>query len=58
LKVLITSDGLCRLLIEDDVIRLDEQVHFGDEEEQDLGVFNPWIDDLNDGSFTNMDFVI
>jgi hypothetical protein len=49
LKVLITSDGLCRALIEDDVIHVDEQVHFGDEEEQVSGLFDPWIDDLSDG---------
>jgi hypothetical protein len=53
-KVLIANDGLCRALIEDDVIRLNEQVHFGDEEEQVPGLFDPWIDDLNNARFTNM----
>ncbi|KAJ4293630.1 hypothetical protein N0V90_008914 [Kalmusia sp. IMI 367209] len=51
LKLLITSDGRCRTLLEEDVIHLDEQVdigHGGDEEEQIPGLFDSWIEDLID----------
>ncbi|KAF2276671.1 uncharacterized protein EI97DRAFT_432916 [Westerdykella ornata] len=51
LKVLITSDGRCRTLLEEDVIHLDEQVEVGqsgDGEEQIPELFDSWVEDLID----------